>query len=221
LISSPKLSICFKACIAIIGIVGLLLQIGVLGGKYSPELFRMFTVQSNLLVVLYNLGAVFFFLRHPDQKAFLNPIKFIAMISIILTGLVSAIMLGSMLSEAQGTMRVSLIILHIIIPIGVLLDWILFDEKGRFTRAMALYGLIFPLSYTLFIFTTAPFLEAGERTIRGIVLNYRYPYPFLQVDRYGWVTVILCVIGLAVLLYILGYLFYRVDRSLGSHKHSA
>jgi len=209
---NPTLSRLFKLLTVLCGVFGLLLHLGVIGGSFSPGLFRMFTVQSNLLVIFTFLFELLGFSRRPKIGKIFGYIKFAVMLSIFLTGLVAAAVLGDMLKSADGLMLVSLVFVHIITPVLVLLDWIFFTEKGHFTKLMPLIALIYPLSYCIFIFASAPFLPAGEVSFSGIAVNYRYPYPFLQVDTYGVPLVILCIVLLALFLYGLGWVFFLMDR---------
>lgn len=90
-------------------------------------------------------------------------------------------------------------LLHTVVPLLAVLDWLLFDQRGRFRWRYALYWLAFPLGYLAFAL------------IRGLVVD-KYPYPFINVDELGYDGVSVSALAFAVAFWVLGLLFVAIDR---------
>ena len=95
---------------------------------------------------------------------------------------------------------------HGVVPLLAIADWILFLPHGRLRAKDAALWLIYPIAYAVFIFIRA---EVGA----PFYGTTRYPYPFIDVDILGgWVALI--VIAMAVAFYALGRLFVFLDGKL-------
>lgn len=200
--------------LAAAAVIGILLQCGVGTAHFSLSSFRMFTTLSNLAVAVF-FGADAVIISRgkspsPKCRCVLDYIKFAVTMAILLTGLVAHFMLRGMFAGMDPMGKAGLTLLHYVVPVGTLLDWILFDEKGRTTRKMPLVAAVFPLLYAGISLAAAPFLQ-GEN---------KYPYPFLDMDRLGAVGVLLNIVLLAVGFLLVGYAGVWIDRSWQKHKRA-
>jgi hypothetical protein len=88
-------------------------------------------------------------------------------------------------------------VLHYIMPLVVVADWLILPPKSRLTFGRAAYSLVYPLVYLVYVL------------IRGAIVGF-YPYPFLnpaQVGGYG-VVALYCVAIFVTFLIVGGILLY-------------
>jgi hypothetical protein len=163
-------------------------------------LLPYFTIQSN---VAYGLFAAWAAFRGRDTPPAL---KGAVTLYVAITGLVYHLVLTNPASgfavgpvdrdlpEAIGNQ-----LLHTVVPLLAVLDWLLFDQRGRFRWRFALYWLAFPLGYLAFAL------------VRGLVVD-RYPYPFINVNELGYDGVSVSALFFAVAFWVLGLTFVAIDR---------
>lgn len=96
-------------------------------------------------------------------------------------------------------------ILHYIVPIMTIVDYILFDKKGIYKNIDPIIWLIIPLIYFLFIFIRA---KLGSELSNG---SY-YPYFFIDINKYGIKTVLKNALFITIAFTILGYIELFIDR---------
>lgn len=118
-------------------------------------------------------------------------------------------MAGVKISQFQ--MQLSNFILHTVVPIFALVDWILFLPHGRVRPVGAVYFLTYPVAYSVFIILRAHFGGPLYGTVR-------YPYPFTDPDLLGWPLTILIMVLLLSFYYGLGRLFIAIDRRFAKRK---
>ena len=163
-------------------------------------LLPYFTIQSNVGYGIFAAWAAF------RGRATPPALKGAVTLYVAITGLVYHLVLTNQASgfamppveralpEAIGNQ-----LLHTVVPVLAVLDWLLFDERGRFRWRYALYWLAFPLGYLAFAL------------LRGLVVD-RYPYPFINVNDLGYAGVSISSLGFAVAFWVLGLLFVAIDR---------
>lgn len=97
-------------------------------------------------------------------------------------------------------------LVHIIGPLLVIFDWVLFNPKGRLRRLDPLLWLLAPLAYMAFAYIgSALGLRWGEE---------RYPYFFLDVDANGLGTVVVSLVVIGIAIAAVGYLYLWADRAM-------
>jgi len=169
-------------------------------------LLPFFTIQSN---VAYGIFAAWAAFRGRGTQPVL---KGAVTLYVAITGLVYHLVLNNPASGfAAGPVERTLPdaignqFLHTVVPLLAVLDWLVFDERGRFRWRYALYWLAFPLGYLAFAL------------VRGLVVD-RYPYPFIDVNELGYDGVSISSVGFAVAFWILGLLFVAIDRWGGRRR---
>ena len=185
----------FAAAAVIAGVV-----LTAAGPATVTGLLPYFTIQSN---VGYGIFAAWAAFRGRDTPPAL---KGAVTLYVAITGLVYHLVLANPASGfAMGPVHRALPeavgnqLLHTVVPLMAVLDWLLFDPRGRFRRRHALYWLAFPLGYLAFAL------------IRGLVVG-RYPYPFIDVTELGYGGVSVSSAGFAVAFWILGLFLVAIDR---------
>lgn len=207
-IKNRYISAVYKLAVSACGIIGIQLQLSLFSGSSANwEMFRFFTNLSNLACVLYFLIAAFWLIggKTHDKTTFCPVFKSIIMMSIIVTMLVAQFMLSGF--DMNGTQGTALILLHRVVPIMTVLDWLLFDQKGWMTKFSPLFGVSAPLvyfAYSLIAAATGSVLQDGSK----------YPYPFIDIDTLGVSTVALTVTAMVAGFIVLGYILYFIDYRL-------
>jgi hypothetical protein len=219
-IRSKLFSIVWKVVLLVVGAWGLLDGSGILAGAYKDGFPHMFTNISNLFAWGYFACAVtWLIIRRDDPKAvtFAPPAKYTATISLLVTMLIGHFMLQDALWEG-GQLVMHLVVLHYVVPIMTLLDWLLFDEKGKMPAWGPLAWLSLVLVYLAFVMVAVGVF--GVYMGGGVTADISpYPYTFLDpaISGVGGVAGF-CVAMLAAFV-ALGYVIFGIDRLLGRKAH--
>lgn len=208
-----RISLIYKLLICIIGLVSIIFTSGALDGEFNARVFTMFTTISNILCIIYFAVDILYMLLNPNEKTDVYPIfKHMITLSITLTCIIAAglLDLGFDFNSYTG---LSLIGLHYIIPIMVILDWIIFEKKGTMKKYEPFAWLIVPTIY--FILAE---LSARIGNGFGVIVGEKYPYFFLDVDKYGTMMVLLNSLLIGIGCLVVGYLYYFIDKKLKDKK---
>jgi len=104
----------------------------------------------------------------------------------VVTGIVFSLLLSGIEGVALTAVPWDNIVLHYIIPIAMVVDWIADSPSRRIEFKKALVWLAFPLAYLVY------------SLIRGPIVNW-YPYPFLNPVNGGYgqiaITSIIILLG--------------------------
>ncbi|MDE7163743.1 MAG: Pr6Pr family membrane protein [Clostridia bacterium] len=90
---------------------------------------------------------------------------------------------------------------HVFSPVLFVLDFMLFDEHRTVKVYYPVLGLIFPLIYFFYILL-----------LGACIPDFKYPYFFLDVDKYGYGIVGLGVLAFTAGFLIIGYLLWLYDK---------
>lgn len=202
----------YRIIFVLISAAGLILQFSN-SFAYGKVLICYYTILSNILCFLY---FVYLVLARPKKEKPL--LKGAITMCITITGLVYHFMLsGGTMGSATGLSAqiISNYILHYIVPIMVILDYLLFFEKGKYKWFHPFVWLVIPYVYAAFIFIRAYFGEAIFMGFGPDSKPSRFPYPFVDVDLLGMNKVVLMIIGITFAFLILGFISYGIDKLLG------
>ncbi|MDR0670994.1 MAG: Pr6Pr family membrane protein [Oscillospiraceae bacterium] len=213
-IKSRVASLVYKIAATAVTLGGLLLIFGV-PNTFNLSLIKYYTVLSNLLcLALLSASAAHVAVQMKRSgshgAATYRPCcKGAVTIAITLTLLVYQFMLAdtpfSMTEGGAGN-----IFVHLLTPVLVILDWLLFDEKGHYRASDPLRWAIIPLCYLLYALIAAPL---GVTYLGGS----RYPYFFVDIDLIGVGGVARYVLAVTVVFMVLGYIMVGLDRWMGRH----
>ncbi|MBF9070459.1 Pr6Pr family membrane protein [Streptacidiphilus fuscans] len=179
-----------------------------------------FTVESNVLVLGYFVGAVFWMVRNGSADAPAPRLRGAVTLYILITGLVAHIILNHGasplpgLTHGSGADRLqswSLLLLHYTTPIMVVLDWLCFGPRNASRWRDLPLWLSFPLGY------------AALTELRAVLFPFfpnRYPYFFLDPTGHGYGWVGLQIVQLTVEFVALAALLVGLDR-LGTRVRGA
>ncbi|MBY6679793.1 Pr6Pr family membrane protein [Rhodococcus sp. BP-316] len=173
-------------------------------GFSLANFFSYFTVLSNVLaVVVFVIGGVV----DPRSETF-DRLRGAATTYMVITGIVYAVLLSNVDVQIQDAWTNS--VLHRIVPVLIVLDWILAPPRRRSAESGPVLWLVFPVVYGVY------------SLIRGPIVEW-YPYPFLDPRERGYGPL---AIGLAVLVVAFLLIALAVDRvgelaaSRRSRKHA-
>lgn len=167
-------------------------------GERVANLFVFFTILSNLFVGV--TCAVLAARPHHDGRL-MHVARCVAVVGITATGILYHLLLAS-LYNLQGDDALADDMLHTVIPIVTVVGWLLFGPRGWMSRRVVTASMAYPLVY--FAFTLG----------RGALIGW-YPYPFLDVNQFGYATVGLNAVGITLLFLALGVVYAVLDRLLG------
>lgn len=213
-------SIIFKALLASGCLTGLVLNL--VQSSNPASLISYYTIQSNLVcLVLFTILLILEIrgLSAPAPGAWRNSpwlslFKGGCTVYILLTFLVYNFVLAPGIAELSTSYQLySLqdLLVHYFSPLMVLLDYFLFDRKGRFKAAYPLGWTLLPLAYLLYVFV---FVSLGGRFYYGGIAS-KYPYFFLNIEKLGLAGVGKWILFIAAAYLLLSYVLTGIDFVLG------
>ena len=191
--------------LAIFGIIG---SLGYFDVKFNTEFYLFYTNLSNYICIGLMFASLIATIKNANKKqdgyvATAPKFKFMCNIMILVTFLVYNILLAKDNTVLEYFTSTSNLLMHVILPVMFILDWILFYEHGKTKWYYPLLCLIMPLIYVVFILIRAPFVQGLDVTV--------YPYFFLDLNTLGWGGFLGWVFALIVIFVAIGYLFYLFD----------
>ncbi|EKV56207.1 hypothetical protein A966_12641 [Brachyspira hampsonii 30446] len=196
-------SIIYKTIIIIIGIFAVFHGFFYDNFKLDIETAYYFTYQSNILVIVYFILDIFNIIN--KKETFYPRLKGAVTMSITVTFLVYHFLLSPTADKYIGFAYIRNVIVHYIVPIMTIFDYIIFDKKGIYKIIDPILWLIIPLLYFMFVLVRA---RVGSPFSDG---SY-YPYFFVDIDKYGLKTVLRNVFFITLFFAFLGYIEYFIDR---------
>lgn len=168
-----------------------------------------FTIQSTILLALVTLASArrAWTPRHPLPAALTGA----ALLYVTMAALVHHVLLSdaaprfSMSGEASSwPVTLTAHILHTVIPVAALLDWLLFSPPARTRLRQAAPWLLYPLAYLLFSLVRGELLPDSPA---------RYLYPFLDVAHHGYKSVLANALLLGLSFYAVAVLLVALDHA--------
>lgn len=203
---------------------------------YGPLHFTFFTTLSNifvsimLFIFLINDLRSLISIKEYKMSNTLYIVKFLATISITLTFFVFLTLLAPTWSngfiDAYLYNGAGSLCVHFITPILSIIDFLLFDEGYKSNKKHAIYGIIPPLSYVLFIVILGQF---GVRWFNVMYapynfLNYGAPTGWFGFDLsyVGWqsigIGVFYNIVILSLIFILIGRIFIFIRNKISSKK---
>ncbi len=166
--------------------------------------FSFFTNVSNIFAALVFLVGALWLMQGRKQAIPLTEDLFrgASVVAIVIVGIVYGVLLrnedlGSLLPWVN-------IVLHYIMPVAVLLDWLYDPPRSSLTAKQLGYWLMYPLVYLVYTL------------IRGAAVGW-YPYPFLNPSKAGGnVNVALYCLAIFVTFLVVGWLLIAVANNRNS-----
>jgi hypothetical protein len=185
------------ALIALICWVGIALQFWASYGHThdvivtSWTLARFFTIISNLTVALAMTSVA--------MGRRVSPFILVGLtLAILLVGIVYRTLLVG-LHPLSGPALIANYLLHDVSPLAMTAYWLLFVPRGSLKWNAPWLWSLFPLIYFAYV------IGRGQ-------IDHRYPYPFIDVAKLGWLQVALNAGGIALAFILAGFLLVWFDR---------
>jgi hypothetical protein len=180
----------FFAVLAVIALIIQLMQ-SIWADRSTVEFFSYFTIQSNMIAV----AVLFWVALKPDsedERIWRDIIRGAPVLYLGVTGIVFAILLSDL---PLVTVPFANTVLHKLMPVVIVLDWILDPPSPGVSFRKALVWILYPLGWLAYTM------------IRGYLINW-YPYPFLnpaKMGGYGNVmsTILMILTGGVVLIWVI------------------
>lgn len=166
----------------------------------TVRFFSFFTILSNLLVALV-AGAVATGGNWRALRTLRGPrVQGLAALAITVTCLVYATVLQGQW-HPQGLQLVADRLVHYIVPVLYVAWWLALLPHRQLAWGDALRWLAFPGLFAAWTF------------LRGAVAH-EYPYPFMDVDKLGYATVLINTGMVGALFLVLGLAYVALDKKL-------
>ena len=200
------MAVMFRMAAGLLGWLALALQFGlVMAGNIGPSaiprtfnFLSYFTILTNILTALA--------LNLPDRASqsalarfFERPTVRTAIAAYIIIVMAIVYFILRHLTDLAGWNFVADLILHYVMPLLFVIDWLFLVPKENLKLKGVGMWLVFPVLYLLWTF------------IHGAVSGF-YPYPFLNGNELGSARVLLNEAGLLVIFLIIGFLLVTGGR---------
>jgi hypothetical protein len=161
--------------------------------------FSFFTILSNILLAV--CASTIFIKRQPESGFFQRSTNITAItVYMTIVGLIYNLILRYLWAP-QGLQRIVDELLHLIMPVLSIIYWFLFVSKKELKWNHMWGWLLYPLVYIIYTL------------IRGSIWGF-YPYPFIDVNKLGYMQVLINSLGITVLFLFFSLLFIGIGRKL-------
>lgn len=220
-IKSKPLSILWKSIFLLAEAWALLDGAGVLAGRYDSNFPHMFTNISGIAAWIYFLCAVLWLIPRGEKESgapFAPVFKYTAVISLLVTMIIAHFMVFDAMFQ-DGKLVWHLVVMHYIAPCMALLDWLLFDEKGKMPAWGPVAWISLAVAYLAFTMIAVGVFGAymGGGTTAELT---PYPYDFLDPAIAGVGGVAGFSGGMIAAFLALGYILFGIDRLMGRKKEN-
>ena len=181
-----------KTLAALLGFSAVVTEIATLVARHrfnAPDFFSYFTVESNLLAVTSLLVSAYAVSVGRSSRG-LSFFRGAVTLYMTTTILIFIVLLSGYPSSELTAVPWDNTVLHYIMPIVIIVDWLLLPATPAVAPRTALIWLAFPLAYLAY------------SLIRGPIAHW-YPYPFMNPDTHGYLGVAITSVVIAVILVVI------------------
>ena len=227
MIQDRRFAFIFRLCAFLIAAYGLVCHVGIFRGVFFPGAFMYYTIQSNLLAVVF-FGILVVKtakgLREGRQgnAGWYPRLGMIIAVDLLLTLSVFWVLLVPQGLDPGYLFSFDSITVHTITPLLCLLDFVLFSQPRSLKYRDVYLVSVFPAAYVLFtiiarfagyIYRYTGYLAIGSR---GSAPE-RYPYFFLDFDALG-ATVFVYIGVICIIFILLSHVIYYFDQRVRNQK---
>lgn len=164
-------------------------------------LARFFAILTNLLVAVTMTWVAIGRKVSPEVLGGLT-------LALLLVGVIYMTLLRGLM-HLNGPALIADTLFHKVSPVLMALWWLLFAPRAKLRWSAPILWAIYPLGYLIYV------LARGR-------MDGRYPYPFIDVGKLGWLQTALNVGGIALGFILAGFALVWIDswRPLGSSRGS-
>lgn len=203
-----KMSIINKILILIISGIGLFLNFKILGFANS---FLYFTTLSNVFCFIFYLITLLLRLfKKLNKNDIYYILKGLMTLSITLTMIIYYLLyFVGKIPNFYGHYFISPL-LHLITPLLVIIDYVVYGSKGNSNKKLPFAWSILLIVYTLVVIIYS--------LLGGTFNGDKYPYDFMNIEKYGLVKVAIVNIFLYVLFIIYGFFVQYIDKKISKNN---
>ena len=205
-----KIKLLYRIIIIIVTAIGLYLNFKFLTFEKG---ILYFTNLSNLLCLIYfTVLVILMITKRLKKNDTYYIIKGMVTMAITLTMVAYNLLLSS--SSAASVFenhQLECNLVHIVVPLLVIFDYIIFGEKGHLKKEYPLIWSFVLIIYQIFVVI---YTANGGTFINGAT----YPYPFMDIDAYGVGKVTINMIVTFVFFLGYGNIVQMLDNKLGERK---
>ena len=190
-----------KMLCAFLGFSALVTEVATLATQHrfrAGDFFSYFTVESNTLTVI-SLVVGAFSLATGRASRRLDFFRGAVTLCMTTTILIFIVLLSGYPASELTAVPWDNTVLHYIMPIVIILDWLLAGRIRPIALGRAMMWLALPLLYLVY------------SLIRGPIAHW-YPYPFMDPSHHGYVGVAITSVVIAVVLAVIDVLIAGVAR---------
>lgn len=213
-----KVSIIYKILVTLSLAAGIL--INVVKTASVSAILSYYTLQSNIICLVAFIGIVIMELRKWQKNDVYYLIKGAITIAILITGITYLCALAPVgfqmdfQKETLANKTISNLLVHVVSPILVLVDYFLFDEKGNFKRFYPIIWLFIPFDYVLYVYTYG----SSGGTFYNIGGSNKFAYFFLDYEKIGYLGVAKWITAITCSILFVSYLLVYIDKKLRDRK---
>jgi len=185
----------YKVFFGLLGFSAIVTEIATIAARgtfNAGNFFSYFTIESNIIAAAMFLVSAFYLFASKKSRT-LDLLRGAATFFMVVTGIVFAVLLSGIEGATLTAVPWDNIVLHYLIPIAVVLDWLVDPPVKKISYRTALNWLTFPIAYLVY------------SLIRGPIVGW-YPYPFLDPAHGGYgavaITSLMILIGGLALTYV-------------------
>lgn len=185
---------------------------GVSGLLMNETRIVYYTSQSNIITLGFFAGTLYWMVKRGTTAAPAPRLRGAVTLWILITCLISHFMLShganplpglTAADPATATVNRSLFLVHYVVPVMVVIDWVAFGPHRRVRFADIPLWILFPLGYGAVIELRAVLVPEAPVS---------YPYFFLDPAEHGYGWVVGQFVRLGVIFAVLGAIVVGLDR---------
>lgn len=180
-----------RVLLGTLGLSSVLVEIIVLtneGVFNAPNFFSFFTILSNIFAATFFI----YFGLTDNQSLKTQVVRGAVTLYMLMTGVIFALLLSGIENIRLTAVPWDNLVLHYIMPIVVVGDWLLNPPKKPLPRKAVYFWIVFPVAYVIYTL------------VRGAAVNW-YPYPFLNPITSSYIQVVLTSVIIAVFVIVAAF----------------
>ena len=216
MIKNRVLALVYRSAAFLAVLFGIFLVGGVFGGEVRPGLFLYYTVQSNIVVLVYFLVSAIKTAAVLKQDGaagtcgFFPRVQAGVLLCIFLTFIVFWAILAPFMAGVKGYLAsYENLSVHLVCPLLMIADYIFFSQSAKLKKVDPIINLAVPLIYLAEALSVG-FSGAATFSMNGQIETTRFPYYFINFDLAGYM-ILLYIPLMALFYYGMGRLLLYID----------
>lgn len=212
-----KISLFYKLLVLFSLLTGIVLNL--VNTSSIIAILSYYTLQSNIVCFFTFFGTLILIFLKKDYRngKIYYVIKGGVVIAIFITAIIYQIALmpyGFQMDYNFGNRYLANMLVHEISPTLVILDYFIFDCKGKFKWFYPFFWLFIPFFYVIYVYTY-PLCGGRFFAIGG---SRDFAYVFLDYNQIGYIGVAKFLIAMTIFILAISYLLVLIDKKLGNLK---